>query len=102
MADNKLALLKQAVTITEIMLRHAEASEWSELSTHQEQRASLLTSIFPLPEDEQSESYRPLIMTMIELNQKLEMLCRQAQQTLQLELRGLNKNRKAVAAYQSS
>jgi hypothetical protein len=102
MADNKLALLKQAVTLTETMLRHAEAGEWSELATHQEQRATLLASIFPLSEGEQSESYRSLIMTMIELNQKLEILCRQAQQTLQLELRGLNKNRKALAVYQSS
>lgn len=101
MAD-KLALLQQAVTLTQTMLLQAQAGEWSELATQQEQRAAILVSIFPLAEDEQTERCRQLIMSMIEHNQKLEALCRQAQQALQLELSGLNKNRKAVAAYQSS
>jgi len=101
MAD-KLALLQQAVTLTETMLHQAQAGQWSELAPQQEQRAAMLVSIFPLSEDEQTESCRQLILTMIDHNQKLEALCRQAQQALQLELSGLNKTRKAVAAYQSS
>jgi hypothetical protein len=102
MSDSKLALLQQAASLTEEMLHQAEASEWSELASKQEQRAALLADIFPLPDYEQTESSRQLILGMIDHNQKLETLCRQGQQALQLELRGLNKNRKAMAAYQSS
>jgi hypothetical protein len=101
MAD-KLALLQQAAALTETMLHQAQSGEWSELALQQEQRAAMLVSIFPLAEDEQSERFRELMMAMIDHNQQLEALCRQAQQALQLELSGLNKNRKAVAAYQSS
>jgi hypothetical protein len=101
MAD-KLALLQQAAVLTETMLHQAQSGEWSELPSQQEQRAALLTNIFPLAEDEQTERCRQLMISMIDHNQQLEALCRQAQQALQLELSGLNKNRKAVAAYQSS
>lgn len=101
MAD-KLILLQQAVVLTETMLHQAQSDEWSELASQQEQRAAMLASIFPLAEDEQTETCRQLIISMIDNNQKLEALCRQAQQALQLELSGLNKKRKAVAAYQSS
>jgi hypothetical protein len=102
MAGDKLVLLQQAVALTEAMLRDAEAENWSQLATQQEQRDALLATVFPLAEGEHSEAYRPLILSMIDTNQKLESVCRQAQQSLRLELQGLNKNRKAVAAYQSS
>lgn len=100
--SDKLALLQQAAALTEAMLHQAQSGEWSELASRQEQRAAMLISIFPLAEDEQTERCRELMMSMIDHNQQLEALCRQAQQALQLELSGLNKNRKAVAAYQSS
>lgn len=102
MAAEKATLLRQAAELTSAMLQMAEARQWSGLPELQQKRAELLQQIFPISEAEQLDDCRILLESMIEQNQQLEHCCREAQQALQVELSGLNKNRKAVAAYQSS
>lgn len=102
MTQTKLIQLKRAADLTSTMLQMAEAGQWSGLSEFQKQRTDLLQQCFPLDAEQQTLDVRAVVETMIEQNQQLEQLCRQAQQSLQTELQGLNKNRKAVAAYQSS
>jgi hypothetical protein len=99
---NKVTQLKRAADLTSTMLQMAEDGQWSGLSEFQKQRTELLEQCFPLEADQQTANARVLIETMIQQNQQLEQLCRKAQQSLQLELQSLNKNRKAVAAYQSN
>ncbi|MCX4193857.1 flagellar protein FliT [Methylophaga sp. OBS1] len=102
MTQTKLIQLKRAADLTSTMLQMAEAGQWSGLSEFQKQRTDLLQQCFPLDAEQQTLDVRAVVETMIAQNQQLEQLCRQAQQSLQTELRGLNNNRKAVAAYQSS
>lgn len=102
MLHSKLTQLKRAADLTSTMLQMAEAGQWSGLSEFQKQRTEFLQQCFPLEADQQTADVRVVIETMIEQNQQLEQLCRKAQQSLQLELQSLNKNRKAVAAYQSN
>ena len=102
MSKNKLTQLQRAADLTSTMLQMAEARQWSGLSAYQVERTELLQQSFPLEPGQQTENSRILIENMIQQNQQLEQLCRDAQQSLQTELRGLNKNRKAVAAYQSN
>lgn len=102
MSATKLERLKQAAKLTDAMLLNAQSERWSELPSQQQEREALFLDIFPLDAVERTDDFRQIILTMIEQNQQLETVCRQAQKSLQLELSGLNKNRKAVAAYQSS
>ncbi len=102
MTDSADMQLRQAVDLTRAMLEVAQARKWSALPEMQQKRAELLEQIFPLDEAQRTPESRALLESMIADNQKLEHLCRDAQQTLRLELSDLNKNRKAVAAYQSS
>lgn len=102
MTDNAVMQLRQAVDLTRAMLQMAQDRKWSALPEMQQKRAALLEQIFPLGEDQQTLDTRALLESMIADNQQLEQICRDAQQTLRLELSDLNKNRKAVAAYQSS
>jgi hypothetical protein len=102
MADDALIPLRQAVDLTRAMLEMAQDHHWSSLPEMQQKRTLLLEQIFPLEEAQRTSQNRTLMETMIADNQQLERVCREAQQTLRLELSDLNKNRKAVAAYQSS
>lgn len=102
MAIDQLMQLKQAADLTRAMLEMAQDKKWSVLPEMQQKRAALFEQIFPLTEAGQTDECRTMLQTMIENNQQLEQICRDAQQALQVELSGLNKNRKAVAAYQSS
>lgn len=100
--NNSVKLLQQAAHLTEDMLSKASNQKWSALPELQNQRAELLRQVFPWQEAEQTEVCRTLLEQLIDSNHRLETVCREAQQDLQIELSGLNKNRKAVAAYQSS
>lgn len=102
MAADPLTQLKQAADLTQAMLETAQQEKWSVLPEMHQKRAVLFEQIFPLSEAGQTDECRAILQTMIENNQQLEQICREAQQALQVELSGLNKNRKAVAAYQSS
>lgn len=102
MADNAVMQLRQAADLTRAMLEMAQEQTWSALPDMQQKRTLLLEQIFPLEQAQRTQQNRALMEKMINDNQQLERLCREAQQTLRLELGELNKNRKAVAAYQSS
>ncbi|MTI63765.1 flagellar protein FliT [Methylophaga sp.] len=102
MARNKLTQLQRAADLTSTMLQMAEAGQWSGLPEFQQQRSELLQQSFPLNPQDQTVDTRTIVEIMISENQQLEQLCRKAQKSLQTELSGLNQNRKAVAAYQSS
>lgn len=102
MVQDKLIQLKRAADLTSTMLQMAEAGQWSALPDFQKQRAELLQQSFPLEAEQQTVEVRGVVEVMIEQNQQLELLCRKAQQALQTELTGLNKKRRAVAAYQSN
>lgn len=101
-ATDKEMLLSQVSTLTEAMLKKASDEQWSALPELQKKRSELLVHIFPIKDNEVSTKCRSLLEKIIEYNQQLEHTCRDAQLNLQLELQNLNKNRKAVAAYQSS
>lgn len=101
MSEERLTLLQRAADLTSAMLQMAEAGQWAELATYQQERSTLLERAFPLAPEQQTENTRTLISSMIEQNQQLEQRCRDARQVLQTELHGLNKNRQAVEAYQA-
>ena len=101
-SETALRQLQQALDLTGLMHALADAENWSGLPKLQQQRAELLAAVFPLDAAGDIEKIRPLLEQLIEQNHSLEQKCRQAQQCLQIELQGLNKNKKAVAAYHAS
>jgi hypothetical protein len=98
----KLASLKQALHLTNTMYQQAQAENWSALPDLQQQRHVLLDAVFPVDAADNIDAIRPLLEQMIAMNQQLETCCKNARQALHVELNGLNKNKKAVAAYHSN
>lgn len=96
------ALLKQAIEITDAMQQKADEALWEELVEMEQQREQLLQQALPLaPSDNANEQLRSLIVTLADKNSQLEQVCNQAKQEIQTHLQTLNKNKKAVSAYQS-
>jgi len=100
---SKLSQLKQVLQLTTQMDEQAQAEKWSTLPPLQVQRDELLSHIFPLKEQaDDSAEFRQILRHVIDLNEQLEKRCRYLHQNLRLQMSGLNKNKKAVAAYQST
>lgn len=98
----KFVLLKQALQLTEDMFQCAQNEQWDELTSLQQQRGDMLEHIFPLEPENENEQAKTVLEQIIAVNQQTEVLCREARQALQVEISGLNKNKKAVAAYRST
>ena len=84
------------------MQQKADTELWDEMIDLQLQRQPLFDAIFPISEDESIEEVRLILEALIELNNKLEQQCEQQKQAVQLQLQGMNTNKKAVNAYQST
>ena len=84
------------------MQQKADAELWDEMSELQQQRQPLFAAIFPIADAESSNEIRTILETIIALNNKLEKQCEQQKQVVQLQLQGMNKNKKAVNAYQAT
>lgn len=80
----------------------ADAELWDEMIELQQQRQPLFDTTFPITEAENTEEIRVMLESIIELNNKLEQQCEKQKQAVQLQLQGMNKNKKAVNAYQST
>lgn len=97
-----LEKLEQARQLSEQMLKAANEGRWSVIAVLQIKRTALLEQIFPLKTTEHAAQVRPLLESIISTNQQLEDVCKDKRQSLQTELTGLNKNKKAVNAYRSA
>jgi len=84
------------------MQKKADTELWDEMIDLQQQRQPLFDAIFPLMDDESSDEIRTMLESIIEINNKLEQQCEQQKQVVKLQLQGMNKNKKAVNAYQST
>jgi len=97
--ENRLAL-KSVLLLTQTMGKKAEDNQWDDLVDLEQQRQQLIETIFPLePTDEESRS---ILEQIVELNNRLESLCRNAKTEVQEQLQGFNSNKKAMNAYQLS
>lgn len=94
--------LHKATLLTEQMLHAAENADWSELTEVVAVRALELEQAFSTESsDTLDESAKPTLEKLIDLNQQVEQLCRNAKQDLATELRRFTKNKQAAAAYKS-
>ena len=84
------------------MKSKSEKELWDDVVEIEQQRRQLITVIFPLDDAGNTPEFRALLAKLIESNTQLEQYCKQQKQTLQLELQGMNKNKKALNAYRTS
>lgn len=101
MVHSKLQQLEQAAELTQLMQQQAEQANWDAVTEFEQQRQLIFKSIFPVNENEVSADLRQTLEKLINLNAELQRFCQQKKQDLQLEMQGLNKNKKAINAYKS-
>jgi ferritin-like metal-binding protein YciE len=100
MAD-KAAAFKQLLELTEQMYQAAQNEQWASIAELHIKRIPLIEKVFPLESHEQHPALIPPMEKLVQLNEQVEAICKDARQSLQLELAGMNKNKKAVSAYQT-
>jgi len=98
----KLQQLNQAMDLTKQMQALAEKAEWDQIIELDKQRQGLFSQIFPLNNANVSADFQQKLQYLIELNKQLEKFCASQKRDLQLQMQGLNKNKKAINAYQST
>jgi len=96
-----LSALAQLLMITKTMQQKAQQQLWDEITTLEQQRQTMINTIFPINENDMSTQITEKIQKIIDLNQELETQCRQAKQEVQVQMKGLNRNKNAAAAYGS-
>jgi len=102
MAVAKLQQLSQAMDLTNQMQKLAEQEEWDQIMELDKQRQGLFSQIFPLSRVDVSIDFQQKLQHLLQLNNQLEQFCKSKKQDLQLQMQGLNKNKKAINAYQST
>ncbi len=102
MSQLKLQQLNQALELTKLMQEKAQQADWDELNQLELKRQDLLAIIFPLKDSEVSANFSVGLQHLITLNSELQQFCQQKKHDLQLEIQGLNSNKKAINAYQSA
>ncbi len=100
--NEKLTLLAQVLELTQAMQQKADLELWDEMIELQQQRQPFFDKVFPITESTDIDKLRSTVEEILELNTKLEQQCDKQKQTIQLQLKGMNKNKKAVNAYQST
>lgn len=96
--SEKLAALDQILLITQGMQDKAQAALWGDIALLEQQRKKLFERVFPLDSSD-DVVVREIIEQILELNNSVEALCRQAKDELEQELAGINQNKKAMSAY---
>ncbi len=94
--------LQHIISLSEQMLESAQQAAWEKLAQLEQNRIQLLETIFPinpLAADPETEN---LLSTLVEMNQQINLCCESEKKQLQDQLSGLNKNKKAVAAYHTN
>ncbi|PCJ33304.1 MAG: hypothetical protein COA90_00245 [Gammaproteobacteria bacterium] len=99
--SNKLHILQQAVDLTAMMQEKGEQEQWTDVVESISIRENILNGIFPVSEGDNSIEFKALLECLIDKNEQLTQLCSQQKESLQFELKGITKNKKAVNAYQT-
>jgi hypothetical protein len=102
MSVSKLQQLSDAMDLTNQMQALAEKAQWEQIIQLDKQRQDLFSQIFPLNNVDVSSGFQEKLHDLVELNNQLETFCASQKQDLQLQMQGLNKNKKAINAYQST
>lgn len=100
--NEKLQLLAQVLELTQAMQKKADLGLWDEMIELQQERQPFFDKVFPVTEPSDIDKIRSTVEAILELNTKLEQQCEHQKQTIQLQLKGMNTNKKAVNAYQST
>jgi hypothetical protein len=91
-----------AKNTTSQMLQAAHDEQWARIAELEVLRSQQLSSLFPLGEQAVETDFATELEALIELNQQVENLCREARQSLQSELSQFTRNKRAAAAYRSA
>ena len=100
--EQRVAILEKIISLSKQMLELCQQQQWDEMVALEHQRKSLIAMVFPIDENDQTETVRDLLEMVLELNQQIEMASRKARDEVQSQLNGMSKQRKATAAYKSS
>jgi hypothetical protein len=101
MTESKLVDLIKVTQLTQFMLTKADAESWDDITKLEKHRATLLKDIFPLNETQQQPDFTKQLEKLIALNSQLTLQCKDKKQSLQREVQGVSKNKKAIRAYQA-
>ena len=96
--NTKYQALSEVLTLSESMLKKAEADLWEELIELEQQRQLLIESTFPI--DNAAENERTILQKIVELNKQLERQCITAKKEVQQQLLASSGKKKAMSAYQ--
>ena len=95
-----MQLLDEIVSLTEELLRRAEASAWEQVRELEPRRADLIGRCFPLDASvTRAEQAAVPITRIIELDQRIMALAAQERQRLGDEIGRLQQGRQATSAY---
>ncbi len=102
MAIEQLQLIDTIVQQTKQLLQLAESEQWQDLADLEQQRQSQLQNLtlekLQLPASQHKDVELKLTM-LIDLNHKLETMCREQRQDIVTELKQFDHASKAVKAY---
>lgn len=94
--------LARVVQVTERMLLHAHADEWSEVAALEAQRAQGMAACYGMQDDTVSAEMADALATLLDLNEQLVEVVQHARQQLDDERRFQQRSVTAVLAYSGS
>ncbi|WP_273152383.1 flagellar protein FliT [Methylophaga thiooxydans] len=93
-------IINQTIQLTLQSIAFAEQAEWEQLQQNEATRQAMITSLNNLDfDDNDAGSMRHQITQLIDLNETLSALCVAERDKMAVEIKHINKGKKATSAY---
>jgi len=93
-------IINQTIQLTLQSIAFAEQAEWEQLQQNEAKRQAMITSLNNLDfGDSDAGSMRQQITQLIDLNETLSALCVAERDKMAVEIKHINKGKKATSAY---
>lgn len=93
-------IINQTIQLTLQSIAFAEQAEWEQLQQNEAKRQAMITSLNNLDfDDSDASSMRHQITQLIDLNETLSALCVAEREKMAVEIKHINKGKKATSAY---
>ncbi|KGM08197.1 hypothetical protein LP43_0620 [Methylophaga thiooxydans] len=93
-------IINQTIQLTLQSIAFAEQAEWEQLQQNEAKRQAMITSLNNLDfDDSDASSMRHQITQLIDLNETLSALCVAERDKMAVEIKHINKGKKATSAY---